>query len=366
MMRKRRLWMTIVLLLACSCVAPAFGAAPLRLAVAGLKHGHVHGLLSRISELPVEIVGIYEPDAELRTQASKRYDLPEKLFFDDLLSLLDETHPEAVAAFNPIARHVDIVEACAPRGIDVMVEKPLAFSASDAARIQFLAKTNGIQVLTNYETTWYATTAEIDRRVREQQELGTLRKIVVHDGHQGPQEIGVGPEFLSWLTDPALNGAGALVDFGCYGVDLTLWLLNGRLPSTVTAVTQQLKPEIYPLVDDEATIVLAYPETQAILQASWNWPFNRKDIEIYGTKGYLSALDGRQMSARLGDDNQPLNYRVTLAPFSNPFEYLRAVVAGEVKVSPNDLSSLELNVSVARILDAAIRSAREGKTVKLE
>jgi len=366
MMRKRHLWLTIVLLACCSFFAPAFGAAPLRLAIAGLKHGHVHGLLSRVSKLPVKIVGIYEPDPQLRAQTATRYQLSEQLFYDDLLSLLDETRPQAVAAFNPIARHIDIVEACAPRGIDVMVEKPLAFSASDAARIQSLARANHIQVLTNYETTWYAATAEIDRRVREQHELGTLRKIVVHDGHQGPQEIGVGPEFLAWLTDPALNGAGALVDFGCYGVDLTLWLLDGRLPNSVTAVTQQLKPEIYPLVDDEATIILAYPETQAILQASWNWPFNRKDIEIYGTKGYLSALDGQQMKARLDDDSQPLDYRVTQAPFSNPFEYLRAVVAGEVKVSPTDLSSLELNVSVARILDAAIRSAREGNTVRVE
>ena len=115
--------------------------------------------------------------------------------------------------------------------------------------------------------------------------LGDVRKVVVHDGHSGPKEIGVGPEFLSWLTDPKLNGGGALFDFGCYGADLMTWLMDGQRPETVTAVTQQIKPEIYPRVDDEATIILTYPKAQAILQASWNWPFDRKDM------GYTARQD---------------------------------------------------------------------------
>jgi predicted dehydrogenase len=66
------------------------------------------------------------------------------------------------------------------------------------------------------------------------------------------------PEFLQWLTDPVLNGGGALTDFGCYGADLATWFMNGETPLTVTAVTQQIKPDLYPKVDDEATIILAY------------------------------------------------------------------------------------------------------------
>ena len=40
--------------------------------------------------------------------------------------------------------------------------------------------------------------------------IGDLRKIVVHDGHRGPKETGVSPEFFRWLTDPVENGAEAL------------------------------------------------------------------------------------------------------------------------------------------------------------
>ena len=73
--------------------------------------------------------------------------------------------------------------------------------------------------------------------------LGEVRKVVIHDGHKGPKEIGVEPEFFAWLTDPKLDGAGALFDFGCYGADLMTWLMDGKRPRRVTAVTQQIKPD---------------------------------------------------------------------------------------------------------------------------
>ncbi len=122
---------------------------------------------------------------------------------------------------------------------------------------------------------------------------------MVHDGHRGPKEIGVQPEFLAWLTDPAQNGAGALFDFGCYGANLMTWLMDDARPTTVTAVTQRIKPDVYPKVDDEATIILEYPGAQAIIQASWNWPFDRKDMEIYGRTGQVLTVAQDGLRVRL-------------------------------------------------------------------
>ena len=116
----------------------------------------------------------------------------------------------------------------------------------------------------NYETTWYASNQAAYDEVRDGR-LGEIRRVVVHDGHQGPKEIGVPPEFLSWLTDPEQNGAGALYDFGCYGVDLMTWMMHGETPLTVTAVVNHDKPQIYPRVDDDSTIVLQYPHAQAVI-----------------------------------------------------------------------------------------------------
>src|SRR5690606_10618402 len=143
-------------------------------------------------------------------------------------------------------------------------------TVADAKEIQSLALQYKIHVLTNFETSWYQSNQQI-KTMLDAGELGELRKVSVNDGHQGPKEIGVSKEFFDILTDPKKNGAGALVDFGCYGANLMTWLMNGERPIAVTAVTHQNKPSIYKNVDDEATIVLQYSDAQCIIQASWNW-----------------------------------------------------------------------------------------------
>src|SRR5207253_5235369 len=160
--------------------------------------------------------------------------------------------------------------------------------------------------------------------------LGDVRKVVVHDGHKGPKEIGVPPEFLSWLTDPSRNGAGALFDFGCYGADLMTWLMQGAAPITVTAVTQQLKAEIYPHVDDEATVILTYAKAQAILQASWNWPFDRKDMEVYGETGEAITERGDDLRVRREEDveERQQSAPALATPYNDPISYLIADVTG--------------------------------------
>ena len=100
-------------------------------------------------------------------------------------------------------------------------------------------------VLVNYETTWYPSYHDV-YNIIESDSIGKIKKMVFHDGHQGPKEIGCSPQFLQWLTDPVTNGAGALNDFGCYGADLMTWLMHGEKPLAVTAITRHYKTNIYP------------------------------------------------------------------------------------------------------------------------
>ena len=247
--------------------------------------------------------------------------------------------------------------------IHVMMEKPLAVSYADAQAMAAAAQRGKIHVLVNYETTWYRSNHAADDLVRGGS-LGDIRKIVVHDGHRGPKEINVQPEFLTWLTDPKLNGAGALFDFGCYGADLSTWLMNGQPPLSVTAVTNTIKPDIYPKVDDEAVIILKYPKAVAIIQASWNWPFDRKDMEVYGQKGYVITVLHDDLRVRLPDQQeQNVKAKDVAAPYDDPLTELRAVVLNGAK--PDGLTSLETNLVAMEILDAARTSAATGKSVAL-
>ena len=360
-----------LLLLCCMLSLPprarAQDPAPLRLGVVGLTHSHVHGLLGRKNRGDVVIVGIAEPNRELARRYAQRYGLSTGILFDSVQEMLEKTRPTAVAAFGSTFEHLAAVQAAAPRGIHVMVEKPLAVSLEHARRMQALADRHHIVLMVNYETTWYPTLYRAVETLRADS-IGPLRKVVVRDGHRGPAKInGVDPEFLAWLNDPVKNGAGALMDFGCYGANLMTYLMQGVRPTSVTAVTQQLQPKDYPRVDDEATIVVTYPQAQAIIQASWNWPIGRKDLEIYGTRGYVMtdnrSLVRTRVSESATEHAQTLPERA--APGDDPFSWFKALVEKRVVPGEWDPSSLANNMIVMEILDAARRSAREGRTIEL-
>jgi predicted dehydrogenase len=144
------------------------------------------------------------------------------------------------------------------------------------------------------------------------------------------------------------------------------YLMKGQQPISVTAVTQQLKPAIYPKVDDDATIIVAYPDAQCVIQASWNWPFGRKDMDVYGETGYILVSNNTRMIVRNKKSSVQKSLDVTLSEvgvYQDPFSYFADVVKGKIQVPKNGLYSLENNMTVVRILDAARESAKSGKTV---
>lgn len=361
-------WGALLTWISVAMAAPPVAVAePVRLGVVGLTHTHVHWIFESAKRRDeFEIVGIVEPNRALAERYSAQHGFDLALVHDSLETMLAVVRPEGVTAFGTIREHLAIVEATAPLGIHVMVEKPLAINLDHARRMAALAKRHGTHLLTNYETSWYASHHEAKARVRAG-EIGSLRKAVFRHGHAGPKAIGVNDEFLEWLIDPHWNGAGALTDFGCYGANLAVWLMDGARPSAVTAVTRQLQPAIYPLVDDEATIIVDWEGAQALIQASWNWPVSRKDMALYGTDGELLAPDGEQLTQRFEGDEAPslIEVRPLAAPSDDPFAWFAAVIRGEVDVPPFSPGALDNNLLVMEILQAAMDSAAEGRTVRL-
>jgi len=343
---------------------------PMPIGVAGLTHGHVGWVFDANKRRTIKIIGIVEPNRDLAQRYMKQNGLSMDLVYDTLEEMLQAKKPEAVTAFGSIYEHLAVVETCAPKGIHVMVEKPLAVSVEHAKKMEALAKKHNIHLFTNYETTWYPTNHKAYELLKAGK-IGDLRKVIVRDGHKGPKKIGVSPEFLEWLTDPVQNGGGALIDFGCYGANLLTWLHEGKRPNSVTAVTHQLQPENNPQVDDDCTILLSYDSSTAILEPSWNWPIGRKDMEIYGETGAIYADNRHDLRVRISEgydgfseDTFKLEERPT--PLNDPFALFVAVIQGEIKLKPTDLSSLENNMIVVEILEAARESAKTGKTIILK
>ena len=339
---------------------------PLRVGVIGLVHTHVHWILGREDQGDIEIVGIVEPNKQLAKEYSERHGYSMDLVFETMEEMIEETKPEAVTAFNTIYDHLEVVRYCAPLGIHVMVEKPLAVNWEHSQEMISLAKEHNIELLTNYESSWYGSNYEAYRLIHSENTIGEIRKIVFHTGHPGPVEIGCNPEFLEWLTDPVLNGGGALTDFGCYGANISTWLMKGASPLSVSCTVQQIKPDLYPKVEDEATIVLTYPKAQVIIQASWNWPHNVKDMEVYGKDGYIFCKNSTDMEILVsGNEKVEMKKAPELKPgFHDPFAFFQQVVQENYKAPEYGLSSLENNRIVMQILEAAKLSAQTGRTIE--
>ena len=348
---------------------------PLKVAIVGLTHGHVGGFLGGGALVPAgalvkrpdaQLVGVIEPDQALFDTYARQFHLAPELHFRSLEELAAQAHPTAVLVFTASSEHARIVEQCAALGIHVMMEKPLAVSYQDACRMQQAAGRGKIHVLVNFETSWYRSVAAV-RQLLEGGALGPVVKTVFRDGHQGPKRIGVGPEFLPLLIDPQLTGgSGALSDFGCYGLDLMTSLLHGEEPTSVSALTRQLQPDLYPQVDDEADIVINYPHAVAIVEGSWNWPFSVKQMDVYGRIGSAKTLDADTFTVRRekASETASITADAVPPPYDDPLHYLAAVIRGEV-TEESSFSSLKTNVTVSEILDAARQSAQSGRTITL-
>ena len=339
-----------------------------RIAVVGLDHDHVWGLLKDISGEPdAELIAIAETDQALVGRAQKQVPASVK-FYTDYVAMLDEAKPEAVVVATSNDRHLEILRQCAKRHIHYSTEKPMATSAKDAREMERLAREANIKLMVNYWNAWVAPSHDLFNRVRAGQ-VGPVQKIIVQYGHRGPKEIGITQQFASWLYDPVKNGGGAIMDFGCYGAELSLWL-KGR-PTRVYATTKKLKADQKNQVDDDATIVLDYGDSTAILEASWNWPYTKEQVEVFGPKGSLLArhdtLQFRSADAHgpnVAADGENVSTTALSKETSNPIAYFVDCIRNNKPIE--DPVSAQLNVQVMEILDAARESARTGKSQELK
>jgi predicted dehydrogenase len=346
---------------------PRPGEAKTRLAIVGLDHDHVWGLLKDIAAEPnAELVAIADSRPALVDRAKTRVPTSVK-FYADYVKMLDEAKPEAVIVTTENDKHLEILRECAKRHIHYSTEKPMATTGADAREMQRLADEAGIKMMVNYWNAWVAPTHEIVHRVQSG-EVGPVQKMIVRYGHQGPKEIGVSKYFADWLYDPVKNGGGAIMDFGCYGAEWALWL-KGR-PTRVYATAQKLKTDQHNEVDDDATIVLQYPDATVIIEASWDWPYDNGEVEVFGPKGSLLATGEELFHRTANDDRSKIaleGQRIAVNPgpreTSNPVSYFVDCIRHNKPIE--DPLSATLNVHVVEILDAARESVRSGRAQEL-
>jgi predicted dehydrogenase len=351
------------LILAALAAPLAMQAAKPKIAFVGLRHSHCWRQLENAKDRAgaIELVGISESIPELVTEAKKIH--PDQYFTEDYKQLVKERKPDVVWAFVENNRHLEILEYMAPLGIHVIFEKPLASNFAEAKKMQALAAKHHVQVMTNYQMAWWPANQEIKR----QADLGAVGDVWrMHGivGHGGPGSEGPRSRtFFAWLTDPVKNGAGALVDFGCYNAIWALWI-KGR-PESVYARVDHLQLERFPKVEDNSVMLLNYPDGVGLFEGSWNLPHSFQDLELFGREGSLymnrdavSIRKGRRGNAQVIEAQGLPEERL------DPLLYIADRISSGKPV--DNIMAIDINVGAVEILDAAKESIATGRAVKLK
>lgn len=350
------------LLLLTLAAALPLAAEDYTIALVGLRHSHTWGHLEGLLKAPAaKFVAIAETDPDLVAEA-KKMGADKVAYFTDYKEMLDKVKPTMVWAFVENNRHQEVVEACGPRKIHVIFEKPLAATYKQAVAIERLATKYGIEVMTNFSPAWsafhYSAKSTVDSGV-----LGAPWRLRVTTGHGGVfPKSGRSKLFHEWLVDPVKNGAGAMMDFGCYNALYALYYL-GR-PETVYASALHLRPNDFPQVEDSATMVLTYKNAVAILEQSWDMPPGVGGFEILGYKGYIRQAEGRPQMRIGREPASPLKMQPLAPERSSPIAYMVDCLQNKRPVE--GLVSLKYTVGVNEIIDAALSSIKSGKPVRLK
>lgn len=354
-----------------------------RFKIAGVNFDHMHmgDLLRLTSEHPqADIVGVADEDLNRVAPTADRFGIPAERRYTDFRRCLEETRPDIVLLCPATGKHGDYVEAVAPFGVNVLMEKPMAASLQDADRMIRALTQTGKTLVINWPLAWYPPHVTT-KRLLDEGVIGDVIEVHYYDGNRGPlrhvedkveitAEEAARQKSQSWWYQKTAGG-GSLLDYLGYGVTLGTWFLNGRAPLEVTAVVDE---PVGLDVDEHSVVVARYASGLSKFETRWGtftdpWtlqPQPKCGFVVVGTGGTIASYD-YEATIRLQTRARPETHEVLVdtldAPFRNPIEYLIHVLeTGEPVTGP---LSPGLSRIGQQIVDTAVVSAREKRTVAL-
>ncbi len=332
-----------------------------RIGVVSLEHVHAPGLMRSFQEHPnAQVVAIAHDDLEQAQKVAEQFQIPR--VYLSVETMLDKEPLDGVLCCAANAKHADVVELAASKGLPVFVEKPMSATVADARRMLTAARKADVVLMVNYPSTWDAALHKAKQLLHE----GAVGQPVYfrwRAGHKGPlAHLPLEQQARSWWHQRLLGG-GALLDFCCYGANISLWWFND-IPLSVVGVADRLaKP--FGDAEDNAVLIVRYPNTIAVLESSWSQGGSTPGgPTVVGTDGVLtvSQRDG-QAGVVLTKDGSEQFIAADPLPAdmqSGVAHFLSALLNGtplHLTVSP------EFNVSVQAILEAGIKAAQTGTAV---
>jgi predicted dehydrogenase len=337
--------------------------SPVRTGVVGLVHDHVWDTLTHIKEDGRGvIVAAQDANEPLLERVRAEYGVAST--YDSVEEMLEHEDLDAIVVGSENNRHAPIVEAAAPRGVHVMVEKPMAATLAQARGMVAASEQHNIMLMVNWPTTWSRSIALAYSLVQEGR-IGQPFYLKYHAGHQGPREYGTSEYFWRWLHDPEKNGPGALMDYCCYGANLSCYFLGK--PQSVTGVGGRYVKD-YDIPMDNAILLLQYERAVGVAEASWSQIGHPPDYQltVMGSMGSIVAPSGEH-HLTLVTETEPTGQTIEAPPLpagrdNEAAYFLSCLIDG---TPPSGSVAPRLNRDAQEILEAGARAIAEGCAVSL-
>ena len=291
----------------------------LKVVVLGLTHDHVWSHLTDLHRSSgVELLGVADPNLPLLTKAREHVGCPTYTDYEELLA----AGADLAYIFSDNQTSAFLATAAAEQGLHVMVEKPLGVDADAASVIQLAAQKQGVRLMVNWPIAW-SPAVHTALAFALEGKIGRIWQVKYRSAHAGPRELGCSSYFCEWLYDERLNGGGALIDYGCYGLALARTLMG--MPIAVKAQSGTWVREDM-AAEDNAVILLEYEKGSAIAEASWSQQGDISSyvVAIYGDKGTLIADAKPGGTVTHATQQDPMG---TVIDLSDPPRHLRHATA---------------------------------------
>jgi len=187
--------------------------------------------------------------------------------YDDYKVMLEKEKLDLVSIAVPTKYHKQVSLDCIAKGINILIEKPIAATVEDAKEVVQKAKQRGIKF----------TVGHIERfnpavlKLKEMIDQGKLGEIVAITAFR------LGP------TPNHIKDANVIVDIGVHDIDIMNWFF-GKLPARITA---QGGRALIKNTEDHIEAFLDYGSGTGIMLANWITPLKVRKLAVSGKKAYV-------------------------------------------------------------------------------
>lgn len=354
--------------------------------IIGFAHMHVNEIALYIHEQPdISLVGCADVPAAVQEKTNARYTRSWNIknvsenygvrVYDDYSVMLDKIKPDIAFILTENYRKPEVVLECAKRGVNVSIEKPVAVSLEEAKKIKLIADTYGIEAIVNWPTAWreyiYRMKNALDKKI-----VGNILKVYYINGHTGPLGKGAKHRGVTSKADSmtdeerastwwyqADKGGGAFLDICCYGCMYSN-LVNKEKPLSIYAYGANLNTP-YSDAQDNIAAIIRYPSAMSVIEGTWTTPnaVIPSGPILYCTEGviYCTKENGLPNVKAMDIYGEPVAIPEVEFPghMKNiAWQYAHHVKTGEPVY---EILTLERNMEIMALLDAAVRSAKAGR-----